>query len=169
MTRKMDVLETPPEEELAIVLHNGENDRVAELLEFGVDPNLRSEHESYAAVACRVGNHIGLLRLLKAGAKITRPVLSDAILGGNPRCADRVLDELYYEGLELDVDVEASQILLRRGTTPKLNVPMLQWLAKQGVDLAVRSAHGSSLYELAERDRASDEVIAFLRDFDDRA
>jgi len=169
MTDRKGVLDTPPEEELAIVLEAGANDRVTELLEFGVDPNLRSEHNHYAAVAVRAGNHVGLLRLIKAGAKCTRPVLMDAIIGGNPRCADRVLDELFYEQIEVDLDVESSQLLLARGTTPKLTVPMLQWLAKQGVDLTMRSAHGASLYELAKRDQADDDVIEFLKGFDDRA
>jgi len=169
MTKKTGVLDTPPEDELKIVLEAHNNERVQELIAFGVDVNGRSEHDSYLAVAARAGNHVGVLRLLKAGAKVSRLVLDDAVRGGNARTADRILDELFYANIEVDMDVEMSQLLLQRGTTPLLNVPMLEWLAKQKVDLAMRSAHGNSLYDHARRDQAADEVIEFVKRFDDRA
>ena len=165
MTNNGGVLDTPPEDELAAVCASGDNERVAELLAFGVDPNSRIGHDSYIAVASRAGNHVALSRLIRAGGKVSRPMLRDAIAGGNPRCADKVLDELHYEGVQLELDVEASQLLLERGFTASLTVDMLEWLKRQGVDLAVRSAHGTSLYELVQRDGGPAEMVAYLQAF----
>jgi hypothetical protein len=135
---------------------------VKELLDYGVDPDARTGREHFLAVACRAGNHVGVARLLQKGATPARPMLRDALEGGNPRCIDKIVDELHYAGVELELDVEVGQLLLERGMLARLEVPMLQWLERNKVDLSVRSQQGSSLHELAERDGASAEVVAFL-------
>ena len=112
MTNNGGVLDTPPEDELAAVCASGDNERVAELLAFGVDPNSRIGHDSYIAVASRAGNHVALSRLIRAGGKVSRPMLRDAIAGGNPRCADKVLDELLTNDELVDISFPRGLALL---------------------------------------------------------
>lgn len=153
---------TSAPDELAAVIASGDNDRVKELLEYGVDVNARAGHDSFLAIAGRAGNHVAMTRLLKAGATASRPMLRDALVGGNPRCLDKLLDELHFAGVEVDVDVELGQMLYERALLAGLPLAMVRWLGGHGVDLAARSAQGQTLHAIAQRDGADADVVAFL-------
>jgi hypothetical protein len=160
--KKGGVLETPPDEELAIVCENGNADRVSELLAFGVDPNGRHDERSYLSIAARNGHQVVVLRLIKAGAKVYRSHLLEAIRGGNARCADRLWDELHYDGTEVDLDHDASELLYQRKVAASLTPEMFQWLHRNGVDLSAPDRLGRTIREIAKLDGARQELLDAL-------
>ena len=156
------VLETPPDEELAIVCANGNAERVQELLDFDVDPNGRVEEQSDLHVALLHGHQVVVTRLLRAGASVFRHHMQAAIRGGNHRCADRILDELHFAGEELDLDFMASEILYERKVAAALPPAMFEWLKAHGVDLSAPDRLGRTIRELAAMDHAPAETLAAL-------
>ena len=162
--KKGSVLQTPPEDELAIVCENGNNDRVQELLDFGVDPNLRHDEQSFASIALRNGHQVVLTKLIRAGAKLQRRHLMDAIRGGNPRCAERVLDELHYDGVELDLDHDVSEMLYERKVAAAMTPDIFRWLHRNGVDLSAPDRLGRTIREIAALDGAGPDLLTTLEE-----
>ena len=78
------VLETPPEEELALMCAQGHADRVQELLEFGIDANHYGEERSYLYLAAENGHSVVVGKLIRAGAHVQRIHLTAAIRGATP-------------------------------------------------------------------------------------
>lgn len=158
------VLETPPEEELALMCEKGNNDRVQALLDYGVDPNTYGEERSYLYLAAIHGHSVIVGKLIKAGAHIQRTHLTAAIRGGNPYCAEKILDEFFYAGTEIDLPHVGHELMLERGGAKKSNPKMLRWLAKNGVAFAEKDRLGRTVLEVAQLDGASDEIIETLQE-----
>jgi ankyrin repeat protein len=161
--KEAGVLKTPPEVEMAIVVVKGDLGRVTELLDFGVDPNYADEERSFLYSAVRNGHHVIMTRLLKAGAKVQRTHLAASIRGGNPRCSDRILDELIYSGIEVDMSHEAGALLFEHGEAASSTPAMLTWLKQQGVDFVSPDRLGRTILEIAEIDGAKPDILEAIR------
>jgi hypothetical protein len=158
------VLKTPPEEEMAIMCEKGMTDRVVELLEFGVDPNHYGEERSYLHIAVRNGHSTIAGKLIRAGAHVQRTHLTASIRGGNPYCAEKVLDEFFYAGTEIDLPHIGHELMLARGEAAASTPKMLRWLAKNGVPFAEPDRLGRTVLEVAQVDGASPEILEVLEE-----
>ncbi len=158
------VLKTPPEEEMAIMCEKGMTERVVELLEFGVDPNHYGEDRSYLYIAVTHGHSAIAGKLLRAGARVQRTHLSASIRGGNPYCAEKVMDEFFYAGIEVDLPHIGHELMLARGEAKASTPKMLRWLAKNGVAFKEPDRLGRTVLGVAESDGAAPEILEVLRE-----
>ena len=158
------VLKTPPEEEMALMCVNGNAERVQELLEYGVDPNHYGEERSFLYLAAENGHHVIVSKLVRSGAQVQRTHLGAAIRGGNPYCADKVLDELFYAGTEIDLPHLGHELMLARGEAAKSTPKMLKWLAEQGVPFTEPDRLGRTVLDVARLDGASPEILRVLEE-----
>jgi hypothetical protein len=153
------VLKTPPEEEMSLMCTKGNADRVQELLDFGVDPNHYGEERSYLFLACEAGH-----RAIVGGAHVQRIHLGAAIRGGNPYCAEKIVDEFYYAGTEVDLLHVGHEMMLARGEAKRSTPKMLRWLAKQGVAFGEPDRLGRTVLEVARLDGSSQEILETLQE-----
>jgi len=158
------VLKTPPEEEMALMCEKGMTERVVELLEFGVDPNHYGEERSYLYIAVIHGHSVIAGKLLRGGARVQRTHLTAAIRGGNPYCSEKVMDEFFYAGTEVDLPHIGHELMLARGEAKASTPKMLRWLADNGVAFHEPDRLGRTVLEVAQTDGASPEILAVLEE-----
>ncbi|MCB9679317.1 MAG: hypothetical protein H6737_29705 [Alphaproteobacteria bacterium] len=148
--------------EMAVACERGNENRVRQLLAWGVDPCTEVDGYSLLTRAARFGQYMVVKRLLQAGAKPSMVALVAGVGSGSRHTVEHIADSLVFEG-EDPAAFAWNTVLGRREMLEQLTPDMATWLVANGIDLDETDGFGRSIAELAEQFAKRDVVEILLK------
>ncbi|MEZ4320963.1 MAG: hypothetical protein R3F61_26025 [Myxococcota bacterium] len=148
--------------EMAVACERGNEQRVRQLLAWGVDADIEVGGHSLLTRAARFGQYMVVKRLLQAGAKPSMVALVAGVGSGSRHTVEQIADELVFRG-EDPAAYPWNTVLGRRDFLELLTADMATWLVDNEIDLTETDSFGRSIVDLAHTYAKRDVAEIFAR------